>query len=385
MLFKKRDQPEEEVEVEEVVLNFYPIVRLKPHPSRGFIKTDITPPLEILQDLFFGEDDEVRKNAEERLKEWFKEEGYGGGVWKIEIYAPESKTPLKTKTIKILDEPVKYGIDRWVVYVKSPRSGRFYRAEGVEYDHYPSHEELLEDIGGGGIIKLVGYSGNKKMTEHRIKIDAPEPQWLLEKDDSFHSELIKTLEERKKKALEEVLSDVKGDKLTKLNKEIDEIKEMIMEEKLKELRELIESLKNKKEEIGKEESKTNFFDLMFTKPYEIKLELSKELIKGYIDRGDLETAKQLLMETLPDGASALVSLITGLGQLANVSATYLQRKMERESWKIEQREKKEEKSSEKREESERQEEDVLFKEADIDIKVEEFEGGYRIKLGGVEA
>jgi hypothetical protein len=384
MLFKKRDRPEEDVEVEEVVMDFYPVVRLKPNPSRGFMKTDITPPQDLLYDLFFGETDEIRKKAEEKLREWFVEEGYGGGVWKVEIYTPESKVPLKTKTIKITDEPVKYGIDRWVVYVKSPKSGKFYKAEGVEYDHYPTADELIEDLGGGGVIKLVGYMGNKKMVEYRMKIDAPEPQWVFERDDSFHSQLVKTLEERKKKALEEVLTDVRGDKFEKLRKEMESIKEMLMEKTIEDLRSMLEDMKSKDKNKG-EEDKKNFFDLMFTEPYKIKLDLSKKLVEGYIEKGDLETAKKLLMEAIPDGASAFISLITGIGNLANMGALYLQRKMEKEVKTGGVVERKTEGESGRLVKHESDSEDVLFKESDVDVKVEDTEEGWVIKLEGENA
>lgn len=320
-LFKRQKDVFEidELEEDEVAPEDYRVVvRFRPNTStRWKTAPDVQPPLELVYEMFFGED---QAEAIDRITEWLKEE-YGGGYWKIDI-TDKANRILKSKTIYIPDEDIKYGISKWVVYVKGTQSGRWYKAD-VEFDHFPSTEEIIDAIGGGGKIKVVGLDDRGRTATYKIiDIDAPEPEWLKEREDSLERKLQNVLKEKLIEAQERVIKQLvegksKEDSEDPIDKLIKEIEALAKSEKLRNIEELLKSLRE-----GKSESKKSLSDVLFLEPYKAKVESVQLLIKKFAEKGDLDTARALLHE-IPDGTGAIVSLIQAGANLANAIAMVL--------------------------------------------------------------
>jgi len=320
-IFRKGDDLIEIVEndEEEVVPEDYRIVvKFRPNPNTKWrIAHDVTPPLELVAELFFGDDQDKALNE---ITNWLREE-YGGGSWKIDIVDKSSRV-IRSKTIHITDEDVKYGINKWVVYVKGPKSGRWYKAD-VEFDHVPTTNEIIDSVGGGGKIKVVGLDDKGRAAYYKImNIDAPEPEWLKEREDSIERKLQDSIRKKIIEAQEKIIQQiVEGGESSKkedpIDKLIKEIEELAKSEKLRTIEETLRSLRE-----GKKEDKKTLSDVLFLEPYKAKIDSVQLLIKKFAEKGDLDTAIKLLHE-IPDGTGALINLVQAGANLMNAIAMVL--------------------------------------------------------------
>jgi len=322
MLFKK--DREREVVVEEEGREIEPVipedltvrVRFRPNTTIGWKNaTDVEPPLELVSELFFGDNP---KQAEKELINWFKEE-YGGGIWRIELLNEHGKT-VRSRTLKIQDADITYGVNKWIVYVKG-ESGKWYKAD-VEFAHYPTPTEVIDAIGGGGRVRLVGYDERGRiMTSKMMDLGAPIPDWVKEKEDSFEKKITDLLKQKLVEQQEQMIKKLAGNEKkdedldNSLNKLIKELEELAESHKLKVVENLVNSLKGEDEK----KEKPSLVDVLFVEPYKAKLESVNLLIKKFAERGDIETARQLISE-IPDGTGALVNLINAGASLTEALA-----------------------------------------------------------------
>jgi len=404
MLFKKDREREviveDEQEVEPIIPEELTVrVRFRPNTTIGWKNaTDVEPPLELVSELFFGENP---KQAEQELINWFKEE-YGGGIWRIELLNENGKT-VRSRTIKIQDADITYGVNKWIVYVKG-ESGKWYKAD-VEFAHYPTPTEVIDAIGGGGRVRLVGYDERGRIiTSKMMELGAPLPDWVKEKEDSFEKKITNLLKQKLVEQQEQMIEKLAGNKKEdeekddSLDRLIKELEDLTKNQKLKVLEDLVDTLKgggNEKKE------KPSLVDVLFVEPYKAKLESVNLLIKKFAEKGDVETARQLISE-IPDGTGALINLINAGATLTEALAraisgvssnrdlkNRLRRAAERESIDIqeikEQKRKKEKehegcKEAEMKDEEEKQvevEREEEFGEIKVEEKVED--SGWEIK------
>lgn len=320
-IFRKGEDLIEIVENDEeevVPEDFRVVVKFRPNPNTKWrIAHDVTPPLELVAELFFGDDPDKALNE---LTNWLREE-YGGGSWKIDIVDKSSRV-IRSKTIHITDEDVKYGISKWVLYVKGSKSGRWYKAD-VEFDHVPTTNEIIDAIGGGGKVKIVGLDEKGRAAYYRIEdIDAPEPEWLKEREDSLerklHDSIRRKILETQERIIQELIEGKREEKKEDpIDRLIKEIEDLAKSEKLRNIEELLRSLRE-----GKRGDKKTLSDVLFLDPYKAKVESVQLLIKKFAEQGDLNTAIKLLHE-IPDGTGAIINLVQAGANLMNAIAMVL--------------------------------------------------------------
>lgn len=318
-LFRKKEaeEIEEELDEEMDIEDLYIKVRFRPSPNHGWKHADdVEPPLELVDDLFFGSE-EISKSAEEELRDWLSEE-FGGGYWKIELIK-NGKT-LRSRTIHIDDTDIIYGVNKWIVYVKG-ESGRWYKAD-AEFVHLPTATEIIDQIGGGGSVRVVGYDERGRIVSSKtMNINVPIPDWVLEREDSFERKMREALKNQIVKQQEKLLSTIAGDggqQTSNIDRVIAKLEELVEEKKLEGIQKIINALEG---EAGKEEKKS-LSDTLFIEPYKAKVRSLTLLIEKFAEKGDIETARMLLNE-IPDGSSALISLMSAGANLANAIASML--------------------------------------------------------------
>jgi len=378
MLFKKKEETVPQQEIEEEDVQLYPRIRFRPNPNFSWKITDIEPPADLVEDLFFAEDPQRRKEAEAELKQWLREE-YGGGDWKIELI--RDGRVVRSRTIPIRDEDIKYGVNKWLVYVKGEETGKFYKAD-VEFAHPPDPTEILDAIGGGGKIRIVGYDEKGKIvTTKTIEINAPLPDWVKEKENSFEKQVLKAIRDRLTEQQQKVLDSLLGSNAPKseesaISQLINELEKLVKNKQIEKIQELIDTLKTPSE------PKKSLTDILFLEPYKAKVESINLLIQKYAEKGDLTTAKELLKE-IPDGTGALINLLTAGANLANAIATALSsgandhRKLREKVRKaVEEREKRKESKEESEEEEENESSEQGKK---VIVKSIKDETGWKIK------
>lgn len=378
MLFKKKEETVPQQEIEEEDVQLYPRIRFRPNPNFSWKITDIEPPADLVEDLFFAEDPQRRKEAETELKQWLREE-YGGGDWKIELI--RDGRVVRSRTIPIRDEDIKYGVNKWLVYVKGEETGKFYKAD-VEFAHPPDPTEILDAIGGGGKIRIVGYDEKGKIvTTKTIEINAPLPDWVKEKENSFEKQVLKAIRDRLTEQQQKVLDSLLGSNAPKseesaISQLINELEKLVKNKQIEKIQELIDTLKTPSE------PKKSLTDILFLEPYKAKVESINLLIQKYAEKGDLTTAKELLKE-IPDGTGALINLLTAGANLANAIATALSsgandhRKLREKVRKaVEEREKRKESKEESEEEEENESSEQGKK---VIVKSIKDETGWKIK------
>ncbi|MHC1624731.1 MAG: hypothetical protein ACXQS2_01860 [Methermicoccaceae archaeon] len=400
-LFGKKEE-EEEIEETDEEYQFEDIevkVKFRPSPNHGWrLAKDVEPPLELVEDLFFG-GEEISKEAEDELRSWIAEE-LGGGQWKIEL-TKAGKT-LRSKTINIDDVDIIYGVNKWIVYVKGEESNKWYKAD-AEFAHPPSTAEIIDQVGGGGRIRIVGYDEKGRIMSSKIvNINVPPPDWLLEREDSFEKKMKEAFKKQLETQQEKLLSAITGDggqQSSGIDRVIEKLEQLVEEKKLESVQRIIEAL----ERSGKkEEEKKSLSETLFIDPYKAKVKSLTLLIEKFAEKGDIETARQLLNE-IPDGSSALISLMTAGANLANAVANMLagagstnkvRRKLDKmvderikKKEEMEKEEKKEEEEvEEKAEESEKEEvtesevEETTEEEKRVLVEERESEDGWDMKL-----
>jgi len=398
MVFRRGKEREIETIVDEEyepIENYSVLVRFRPNTTVGWIRaSDVEPPLELIRDLFFSENP---REAEEALREWLKEE-YGGGIWRIELLDERGKT-ARSRTIKIPPEEadITYGVNKWIVYVKGEKSGRWYKAD-AEFAHCPSSLEIIDAIGGGGKVKLVGYDDRGRIMSTKImELNAPPPEWLASKEDSLERKILdsinKKLEEEQKKLIDGLIGSKKDEEEDMVDKLISELKSLVDEKKMETVRSLLETLKG-----GKEDKKTSLTDVLFIEPYKAKVESINVLIKKLADQGRVDEAIKLLQE-IPDGTGALINLMTAGATLIEAVALaftgaskssvqkrakeFKEKMMKKEEKKEEKKKEEEieEKVEEKKEEVEEEKEGEEGSEmANISLEEREEEGGWSLDI-----
>ncbi|MEM2191393.1 MAG: hypothetical protein QW540_08205 [Archaeoglobaceae archaeon] len=299
----------------DVIENYKILVRFRPGLNVGWIKAlDVEPPMDLVTALFF----ENSKEAEEELREWFKEE-YGGGIWRIELQ-DESGRIVKSKQYKIADADITYGVAKWVVYVKGEKSGKWYKAD-TEFASMPTPTELIEAVGGGGKIRLAGYDEKGRVISTKIlELNAPPPDWLIEKENSVEKQIIQTIQEKMKEEQQKLIENLIGSKNDQnpVDQLIDELKKLVENKKLETLNSILTSLKGAEKPDGKK----GIAEVLFVDPYKAKIDSMNLLIKKLAEKGDVETAVQLL-NSIPDGTGALINLLNAGAVLAEAVALTL--------------------------------------------------------------
>lgn len=319
-LFKRSEEEgnieemEEEFEFEDIEVK----VKFRPGPNHGWrVAKDVEPPLELVEDLFFGSE-EVSKAAEDELRSWIADE-FGGGYWKIEL-TRAGKT-LRSKTIHIDDVDIIYGVNKWIVYVKGEESGKWYKAD-VEFAHPPSTAEIIDQIGGGGRVRVVGYDEKGRiMSSKTMNINVPTPDWVLEREDSFEKRMREALKKQVEKQQEKLISAIAGEggqQTSGIDRVIAKLEELVEEKRLEGIQKIIDALERRE---GRDEKKS-LSETLFIDPYKAKVRSITLLIEKLAEKGDIETARLLLNE-IPDGSSALISLMTAGANLANAVASML--------------------------------------------------------------
>jgi len=299
------------------------IVRVKFRPNSTTywrVAPDVEPPSELVEKFLYPADEEEEKEAREAMEEWLREE-WGGGEWKIETVM--GRKIDRSKTIKIKDEHVRYGVSKWVVWVKGLQSNRWYKAD-TDFDHPPNISEIIDAVGGGGHIKVVAYDDKNRQVESWVqKIDAPPPEWLTQKEDSLEKALMEALKKKQELELKKTVESIAGvdespakkDKKDKFDEVLDEIEKLATDQKIRLIEEFLSRLR-------KQEKKEGLSDILFTEPYKVKMEATKLLIEELAKRGKVDEAKELLKE-IPDGTSALIQIMTAGANLANALAVAL--------------------------------------------------------------
>lgn len=313
--WKKREEYEEEEELEEEYMEVPLTVRVKFRPNSNTywkVAHDVEPPEDLVRDVLFASDEVDAKRAQEELIEWFSEE-WGGGEWKIELV--QGRKIVTSKVFKIKDVPVKYGVNKWAVFVKGPNSGRWYKAD-VDFDHPPDTAEVIDAIGGGGNIRVVAYDEKgRQVSSWTFKSDAPTPDWIASKENSIEKTIIEAIKKKQEEEVAKMVSSIAGTPKVekkepdKFDEFFEEMEKLVNDQRLQLIEEFLRKLK-------RQEEKSGITDLLFTEPYKVKMKALDKLVDKLIERGRVDEAKELLRE-MPDGTSALISLITAGSNLAN--------------------------------------------------------------------
>lgn len=367
-LFGSKKPSKEDTEGENEIYSI--TVQFKMNPEDKFETCD-----DIVYDHFPSEE-EIR-------------EEYGGGIWQV-IARNRNNKIIKRRRYVIEDVDITYPIRKYKIKIKKDMKSKWFSTD-LEYNHFPTEEELETDLGGGGIIKVIAVDKNNKTVSSKlVKIDAEPPEWLIEMEDDTQKVLKETLQQQRKKQEEKIIKKIAGEEeededagkdLSRVGKALNKLISSFEELQLEKFEEIVEKL-TKKDESHQPQGRPSFTEVLFIEPQVKKLEALTYVAKRLADK-DPERAAELL-EKIPDASAALISLISAGGaalnafsKVLNVQAAEKMKKLE-----IMDAEIKEDKKEVKKEpETKKEEPQKEIKKKGVEMSVEETGKGYEIVFG----
>jgi len=331
-------------------------------------------------------------------------EEYGGGIWLVTAKNHRGRI-IKRKKYVIRDQDIRYPVKVWRVKVKMPEGRRFYKVDGLEYDSMPTPDEIKEDIGGGGIIRLEGYDAeNRRITYKQFTIDEEPPKWLLEAEDTIEKKMKEALNARIKQEQEKLIQKLTGEgeevrpTTKKLSETVNEIINAFEELQLERFEQIVDKLTSPRKSEEEQQPKKTLTDVLFVEPQKIKLEAMNTVIRELAKSNPMEAAK--MIEKMPDATGALMNLINAGSQALMAFANVLQAQSAEKMAKLKQ-DTTPQQQQPKQPESQQEQKDVLEaaeetagkvreqEKSQVGIEVTENEKGWEVEfkdesLGGIE-
>jgi len=292
------------------------------------------------------------KDAIEEIRDYLKDT-YGGGYYIIRVRDVTTNKLLRNTRIAIPpeEEPIVLGVDRWIIYAKPDRGGKYIKTD-LEYSEFPTKDRVIEDIGGGGLflVKAIDGHGRVLYTLKYEALDVPPPDWLVKKfkgEEDIKTKVMKKVEDKIDTVINNAIEELfgsgkpkgKGDDLTEMASKIEKLVKEVGIDALNQVLDVMEKsieIQNKALEVrkkieggkSKDESKS-FFDLLFKDAFEQKMRMVDTIISEAAKRSP-EEALELYFEvvnTLPDASAALVHLLDGVSIFLSGLGVYLHKKV----------------------------------------------------------
>lgn len=263
------------------------------------------------------------------------ESEYGAGIFSVYVRESPDERPKHRSRVTIEGDPTVPVVD-FELKVRASKKGTLHDT-GVIFPGsvVPTREEIVDALGGGGMVKINARDVAKKVLWSRwIDItDEEPPDDIMRKENSFEARLKEVLDEQKKFVEDDAIKGLsKQEGGSGFDHSIEQLTKVVENRKLEQLERALgkftHQLSGEDEASVGGESGAGISDLAFKAPYQMKLDAQKQIIQE-LAKTDPEKALKML-EKLPDGISVVLNLaLAGTGLLEALGDAFSEDVVER--------------------------------------------------------
>jgi len=279
---------------------------------------------------------------------------YGAGIFSVYVRESPNERPKHRSRVTIIGDPTVPVVD-FELKVRASKKGTLHdTGVVVSGSVIPTRDEIVDALGGGGMVKINARDTAKKVLWSRwidITDEAP-PDDIMRKENSFEARIKDVLEEQKKNVEDDAIKGLSGKQegVSGFEQSVDQLTKVIEDRKLEKLETALGKFTKSLSTGGGEgevgETGAGITELAFKAPYKMKLETQKQIIEE-LAKTDPEKALKML-EKMPDGISVVLNLaLAGTGLLEALGDAFSEDAVERK----EKRKKDRGKGGDKREDS----------------------------------